>query len=58
VRSLFRRKPLGVRIAALQALAEARTPEAMDGLRALMQDKDADVREAAGYALRRIGRER
>lgn len=55
-RSLFRRKPVGVRIAALQALAEARTPEAMDGLRALMHDKDADVREAAGHALRRIGR--
>lgn len=50
-RWLFKRKRLGLRIAAVQALAAARTPAALDALRVLRDDRDDDVRSSARYAL-------
>jgi HEAT repeat protein len=55
-RGMFRRKPVALRVAATQALAEAGTPEAHDALTALQGDKDEDVRATAVYALGRKGR--
>jgi hypothetical protein len=49
---LFKRKPTALRVAAVQALAEANTPAAMTALRRFAEDKDRDVRDAAGRALR------
>jgi len=50
-RGIFRRKPVGLRIAAVQALATAGTPPALDALVALQGDKEKDVQEAAVAAL-------
>lgn len=50
-RGLFKRKLPGLRIAAIQGLAEARTPAALDALRVLRDDRDGDVRASARYAL-------
>jgi HEAT repeat protein len=47
----FKRKVTAYRIAAVQGLGEARTPAAMTALRALMTDRDREVREAAARAL-------
>ena len=55
-RGLFKKKSVAFRVAAIQGLGEARTSEAMDALRALQQDKEKDVRDAATYALGRIAR--
>ncbi len=55
-RGLFRKKTTAVRVGAVQGLAEARTDEAMEMLRSLEADRDADVREAAVFALGRIAR--
>jgi HEAT repeat protein len=43
----FRRKPTPTRVAAVQALAEAGTPEAMAALESLTKDRSREVREAA-----------
>jgi HEAT repeat protein len=43
----FRRKPTPTRVAAVQALAEAGTPEAVAALEALTKDRTRAVREAA-----------
>jgi HEAT repeat protein len=45
--TLFKRKATAVRLAAVEALAEAATPAAIDALKALREDKDAAVRESA-----------
>lgn len=50
---LFRRKPAALRVAAINALAEARTAEALAALRALERDREAEIREAAARALAR-----
>jgi HEAT repeat protein len=56
-RGLFRRKQVALRVAAVQALSEARTPEALAALAALQGDKDEDVRATAVYALGRRARQ-
>jgi HEAT repeat protein len=48
---LFKRKHTATRLAAVQALAEARTAEAIATLRNLTSDKDAEVRDAATKGL-------
>jgi hypothetical protein len=55
-RGLFRKKPVALRVAAVQGLAEASTPEALTTLRALQMDKDEDVRATAVYAMGRVTR--
>jgi HEAT repeat protein len=55
-RGLFKKKATAYRVAAVQGLAEARTPEAMEALRGLALDKDEDIRDAASFALSRIAR--
>jgi hypothetical protein len=50
-RGLFRRKPVALRIAAIQALAMAGTPQALDALVALQADRDGEVQQAAVEAL-------
>jgi HEAT repeat protein len=55
-KSLFRKKPVALRVAAVQALSEARTEESMDALNELQGDKDEDVRATAVYALGRLAR--
>jgi len=56
-RGLFKKKAVGYRVAAVQALGEARSPEASEALKALQSDKDEEVREAATFALVRIARQ-
>ena len=53
-RGLFRKKSTAFRVAAVQGLAEARTPEAVEALKSLHGDKDRDVNAAATHALLRI----
>ena len=48
---LFRKKGSSVRVAAVQALGEARTPAAITALKELADDKDRDVRDTASRAL-------
>lgn len=48
---LFRKKAVNLRVAAVQALGEARTPAALTALRELLADKDRDVRDTATRAL-------
>jgi HEAT repeat protein len=48
---LFRKKSAAYRLAAVQALADAGTPEAIAALKALAEDKDRDVRELVGRLL-------
>jgi HEAT repeat protein len=55
-RGLFKKKSTAFRVAAVQGLAEARTPEATEALRALVADKDDDVAASAKVALQRIAR--
>ena len=50
-RGLFRRKPIALRMAAIRALAEAATPQALDALVALQADRDSDIQRAAVDAL-------
>ena len=44
---LFNKKPLAFRLAAIQALGEARTAPALAALQALVNDKEKEIREAA-----------
>ena len=55
-RGLFRKRATSFRVAAVQGLAEARTPETLELLRTLQHDKEEDVRDAATFALGRIAR--
>jgi hypothetical protein len=55
-RGLFRKKPVALRVAAVQGLAEARTPEAIATLKELQADRDEDVQATAVYALGRASR--
>lgn len=52
-KGLFRRKPVALRVAAVQGLSEAQTPAALDALQKLHGDKDEDVRATAVYAVGR-----
>jgi len=49
---LFKKKPVGHRVAAVQALGEARTPLAINALSNLLTDKEKEVRDAAVRAVR------
>jgi HEAT repeat protein len=49
-RRLLERKPNSFRIAAIQALAEAKTPAALAAIAVLREDKEREVREAAARA--------
>jgi HEAT repeat protein len=51
---LFKRKPASFRVAAVQALGEARTPTALAALQVLTTDRDKDVREAAQKAVTEV----
>ena len=53
---LFRKKTNAQRIAAVQALGEARTPAAVAALKQLTDDKDREVRDTAVRALAQAGR--
>jgi HEAT repeat protein len=55
-RGLFKKKSTAFRVAAVQGLAESRTPEATEALRALVSDKDDDVSASAKVALQRIAK--
>ena len=55
-KGLFRKKPVALRVAAVQGLSEARSDVAVDALKALQADKDEDVRATAVYALGRRSR--
>ena len=55
-RGLFQQKKTSFRVAAVNALAEARTDEALATLRDLQADKEPDVRAAVTLALGRIAR--
>jgi HEAT repeat protein len=48
---LFRRGVTPVRVAAVRALAEARTPEAIAAISSLTTDRDREVRESASRGL-------
>jgi HEAT repeat protein len=50
-KGLFRKRAVALRVAAVQGLAEAKTPEALQALSELRGDKDEDVRATAVYAL-------
>lgn len=50
---LFKRKPVPLRVAAVNALGEARTPGALTALSTLLTDRDKDVRDAAVRAFRK-----
>jgi HEAT repeat protein len=56
-RGLFKKKSTAYRVAAVQGLAEAKTPEAMEVLRALQGDRDDDVKSAVTFALLRIAKQ-
>ncbi|HEU4719841.1 MAG TPA: HEAT repeat domain-containing protein [Gemmatimonadaceae bacterium] len=55
-RVLFKKKSTAFRVAAVQGLGEARTPEATEALKGLVGDKDADVAASAKVALQRIAK--
>ena len=55
-RRLLERKPTAFRIAAIQALAEARTQAAIAAINVLREDKERDVRDAAARAYQRASR--
>jgi HEAT repeat protein len=44
--ALFKKKPVAIRVAAVQALGEARTPAAQNALQHLLDDKDKEVKQA------------
>ncbi|HET9798863.1 MAG TPA: HEAT repeat domain-containing protein [Gemmatimonadaceae bacterium] len=56
-RGLFKKKSTAYRVAAVQALGEARSAEAVEALKGLQSDKDEEIREAATFALVRIARQ-
>lgn len=43
---IFKKKPTALRVAAVQALGEARTPAAQNALQHLLEDKDKEVKQA------------
>lgn len=53
---LFRKKTTGLRVAAVQALGEAKTAAALSALRELAADKEREVRDTAARALSHAGR--
>ena len=53
---LFRKKDNTMRVAAVLALVEAKSPAALNALKELADDKDKEVRETATRALAQIGR--
>jgi HEAT repeat protein len=53
---MFRKKTSPLRVAAVQALSEARTPAAIAALKDLINDKDRDVRDTATRALAHLTR--
>ena len=55
-RGLFKKRPTPYRVAAVHGLSEAKTPESLEALRALQQDKDDSIRGAATFGLRRASR--
>jgi HEAT repeat protein len=55
-RRLLERKPNSFRIAAIQALAEAKTPAAIAAIAVLREDKEREVREAAARAYQHASR--
>ena len=55
-RRLLERKPISFRIAAIQALAEAKTPAALAAIQVLKDDKEREVREAAARAYQHASR--
>ena len=55
-RRLLERKPNSFRIAAIQALAEARTAAALAAIAVLREDKEREVREAAARAYQHASR--
>ena len=55
-RGLFKKKSTAFRVAAVQGLGEARTPEALEALKGLVTDKDDDVAGSAKVALQRIAK--
>jgi HEAT repeat protein len=56
-KGIFRRKPVALRVAAVQALAETAGGDALAALTTLQGDKDEDVRATAVYALGRRARQ-
>jgi HEAT repeat protein len=56
-KGLFKKKSTAFRVAAVQGLAEARTPDAIDTLKGLQGDKDDDVKSAVTFALLRIAKQ-
>jgi HEAT repeat protein len=56
-RGLFKKKSTAFRVAAVQGLGEARTPEATEALKTLVGDKDDDVAASARAALQRIAKQ-
>ncbi len=48
---LFRRRPTPMRVAAVRALAEAQTPEAVAAIQSLITDRDREVRDSAAKGL-------
>ncbi|HET9454384.1 MAG TPA: HEAT repeat domain-containing protein [Gemmatimonadaceae bacterium] len=48
---LFKKKDAALRVAAVQALGDARTPAAITALKTLLDDKEREVRETASRAL-------
>jgi HEAT repeat protein len=55
-RGLFKKKSTAFRVAAVQGLAEARSADAVEALRGLVNDKDDDVSSSAKVALQRIAK--
>ena len=53
---LFRKKATNIRVAAVQALGDAKTAAALTALKELIGDKEKDVRETATRALAHAGR--
>jgi hypothetical protein len=53
---LFRKKPVNIRVAAVQALGDAKTAAAVAALRELTDDKEKDVRDTATRALAQAAR--
>lgn len=56
-RGLFRKKVVGLRVAAVQGLAAAGTPQALDALVHLQADREPDVQQASLQALTIAGNE-
>jgi HEAT repeat protein len=56
-KGLFKKKSTAFRVAAVQGLAEARTPDAVEMLKSLQADKDDDVKSAVTFALLRIAKQ-